>query len=330
MVGLNADVSGWGGASTLDRLTSVTSATGAKWLREEFDWATIEPARGTFDWSYYDHFMLIAAQHGMRVLGVLDVTPTWAGASDNTIPSDPSGYAQYVAAMIGRYGPSGSFWASNPSLRGSAITSWELWNEPYFASNYDPAAYAQLVKASGIAAHAVDPGAKLLLSAEMQSALTNGSWLWWDDALYQAVPDLNNYFDGVAVHPYGHDVTTLNPIVAGQPYGNYNHVQRINDIHNQFIAHGASNKPFWITEAGWSTCTDSSDCVTAAQQASNMSTLFGYIHNDWKTWVQAAFIYRYGDGSSPNTMQGGYGLTYLDGSAKPVLPIFQREAAASA
>ena len=38
----------------------------------------------------------------------------------------------------------------------------------------------------------------------MQSARdSNGNWQWWTDALYQAVPDLNNYFDGVAVHPYG-------------------------------------------------------------------------------------------------------------------------------
>ena len=91
----------------------------------------------------------------------------------------------------------------------------------------------------------------------MQSAQdANGNWQWWTDALYQAVPDLNNYFDGVAVHPYGTDTTTLHPEIAGQPYNNYDSLQRIQDIHQQFINHGAANKPFWITEIGWSTCTN--------------------------------------------------------------------------
>src|SRR5262249_29438490 len=58
IVGLNADVAGYGGASTAARLSQVISTTGAKWLREEFSWATIEPQPGRFDFSYYDHFML--------------------------------------------------------------------------------------------------------------------------------------------------------------------------------------------------------------------------------------------------------------------------------
>jgi polysaccharide biosynthesis protein PslG len=331
VVGLNADVAGWGGDSTIDRLSQVRSKTGTKWLREEFLWSTIEPSRGSFDFSYYDHFMLIAAQHGMHVLAVVDGTPSWAGATDNTVPADASGYAQYVAALIARYGSNGSFWNAHPDLRGSAIGTWELWNEPYYASNYAPARYANLVKATAIAGHAVDPTAKFLLSAEMQSARDSaGNWLWWDDALYRAVPDLNKYFDGVAIHPYGRNTTGLNPMIAGKAYANYDHVRRAEDIHQQFIKHGAGNKPFWITEAGWSTCTDNSDCVNASQQATDLNTLFGYLHGSWKSWIQAAFIYRYGDGANPSTMQDGYGLSNLNGSPKPALAIFAREAAAGA
>jgi hypothetical protein len=331
VVGLDAGTAGWGGASTAGRLDQVTTQTGAKWLREEFLWSTIEPQPGTFDFSYYDHYMLLAAGRGLHVLPVLDGTPSWAGANWNTIPADPTAYAQFVAAVVGRYGSGGSFWLQNPSLKSSAIGTWELWNEPYYASNYDPAAYAELVKAAGSAGHAADPSAKFLLGAEMQSARNaNGDWVWWVDALYQAVPDLNNYFDGVAIHPYGSDTTTLNPIIPGQPYANYGHVRRAEDIHQQFINHGA-NKPFWITEAGASSCTQTSiDCVTEAGQAAYLTTLFGYVHNSWSTWVQAAFIYRYQDGANPSTVQDGYGLTHLDGTAKPALSVFKTQAATSA
>ena len=49
-------------------MAQVTSQTHTKWLREEFRWNTIEPSPGQFDFSYYDHFMLIAAQAGEHVL----------------------------------------------------------------------------------------------------------------------------------------------------------------------------------------------------------------------------------------------------------------------
>jgi hypothetical protein len=336
VVGLNADAAGWGGASTADRLDTVTSGTRTRWLREEFDWSTIEPTPGVFDFSYYDHFMALAAQRGLHILAVLYDTPAWAGASESAIPTDPTAFAAYVSAVVGRYGTNGSFWAQNPTLKGSAITDWEVWNEPYLGSGddgaYDPGRYARLVKAAATAGRAADPNARFLMAAEMQAGRdANNNWQWWVDALYQAVPDLNNYFDAVAVHDYGDDVSTLNPIIPGQPYANYGHILRVEDIRQQFVDHGAADKPFWITEAGWSTCSGSSDCVTPAQQATNLSTLFGYIHNAWQGWVQAAFIYNYGDANAnPTDTFDGYGLTYYGGAPKPADAIFRQEAATSA
>jgi hypothetical protein len=336
VVGLNANAAGWGGASTADRLDTVTSGTGTKWLREELDWATVEPQKGKFDFSYYDHFMLLAAQRGLHVLGMLYDTPSWAGASDSAIPSDPTAFAAYVKHVVARYGANGSFWAENPTLKGSAITTWEVWNEPYLGSGdngvYDPGRYANLVRAAARAGRIADPNAKFLMAAEMQAGRdANNNWQWWVDALYQAVPALNKFFDGVAVHDYGNDTTTLTPIVPGQPYPNYGKIRRIDDIRQQFINHGAADKPFWITEAGWSTCSGSSDCVTPAQQKTNLSTLFNYSHNDWQGWVQGVFIYNYGDANAnPTDTFDGYGLTYLDGSPKPADAVFEQEAAASA
>ena len=329
IVGLNADVAGYGGASTADRLGEVVSTTGAKWLREEFVWSAIEPHPGVFDFSYYDHFMLEAAQSGERILALLYDTPSWAGATYNTIPANPTAFAGYVAALIGRYGPHGSFWRQHPQLAGSALRTFEIWNEPYFDSgdngDYNPGRYARLVKAAAIAGHRVDPQAKFLMGAEMQSARdARGNWQWWVGALYQAVPDLNRYFDGVAMHDYGSDVTTLNPMIAGRPYNNYGHILRIENLHQQFIAHGAADKPFWITEAGWSTCSDgNTECVTDDQQAADLQTLFNDMRGPWRNWVQAAFIYRFGDGADPSSVQDAYGLTNLDGSAKPALSVFR-------
>ena len=98
-------------------MSQVASQAAPKWIRQEFDWSQIEPTRGTFNWSRYDQFMLVSAQNGARVLPDLLDTPSWDGPSWNAIPSDPSDFAAFVSAVVGRYGPHGTFWAANPTPR---------------------------------------------------------------------------------------------------------------------------------------------------------------------------------------------------------------------
>jgi Beta-galactosidase len=333
VVGLADGAAGYGGASTA-RMTRMMGGTDARWFRETFMWSKIEPRQGHFNFSYYDRYMLAAGQHGLHIVAQLVDTPKWAGRTAFSIPANPRLFAEFVAGVIARYGVGGSFWKVHPNLAGSAIATFELWNEPYFtngnAGQYNPGRYARMVKAASIAGHAVSPSASFLIEADMESHL-NGVWTWWVDALYKAVPAFNNYFQGVAVHDFGKDVTHLSPIVYGQPYPNFGRVRRIEDLRRQFLRHNAGEKPFWIMEAGWPTCTQRhSDCVTPAQQKANLRTLIGYVHGPWKTWVQSLFIYRYQDGPDPNTVQGGYGLIYNTGKPKPALGVFERLAATSA
>jgi hypothetical protein len=329
VVGLNADVSGWGGASTAPRMSQVTSQTGTKWLREEFLWSKIEPTQGTFDFSRYDNFMQVAAQAGEHILVVFDGTPSWAGATYNTIPSDPTAYATALAALVKRYGPHGSFWTQNATLTADPISTYELVNEPYYSSgdngDYNPGRYANLVKAATTAGRAADPTTRYLLSAETTGQQVGTTWINWIDALYHAVPDLNNYFDAVAIHPYGKDVTGLSGIGDNQ-------LRRTELIRRLFVNHGASSKPLWITEIGWPTCTSGSQrCTNAAGQAASLEQLIAYLHTTWSTYVQAAFLYHYQDlGTDLTNSEDNYGLTTTTSQSKPVLSIFQALAATSA
>ena len=305
----------------------MTSVSHAKWMRDPFWWNAIEPRPGRFRFAYYDHYMIQIARHGLHVVAQLMGTPRWAGASTFAIPANPTAYATYVAAVLHRYGVGGTFWRTHPSLRGSAITTVELWNEPYFdngnAGRYDPARYAHLVRAASIAAHHVDRSARILMEAEMEPHHYS-VWRWWVDSLYRAIPTLNRYFDGVSVHDFGSDVKHLAPIVYGQPYGNFGRLRRIEDLRRQFVHHRAAGKAFWIMETGWSTCTvQSIDCVSAAQQRSNLITLEGYLRNQWHNWVQAAFVYRFSDGPQSSQVQDGYGVIHSNGSVKPALSVFR-------
>jgi hypothetical protein len=331
-VGLNTNVGGWSDEAA--RMDEIESQSGTKWMREAFDWSQMEPRRGTYDFSRYDWLVTLAAQNKVHLVANLVHTPSWAGAAWNTIPSDPSGFAEFVSTIVGRYGPHGSFWSTHPDLPKVPVRTYELFNEPYYdngnAGDYDPGRYARLVKAAGAAGHSADRGAEFLLAAENEARSVGGSWMWWVAALYQAVPDLNDYFDGVAVHPYGTDLTNLSYPTPGRAYTGYDQIRRVESIRREFVAHDAADKPLWLTEVGWPTCTDggSSRCTTTTGQAQRIQSVFDYARRTWKDYVQGIFVYGYQDnGQNSADPDNDYGLVTWSGAAKPSLAVFKDQLA---
>lgn len=329
IVGLIAGTAQWGNGGMAGRLDQVVSTSGAKWLREAFDWSRIEPQPGQFTFAHYDRFVLLAARHHVHLLGQLYTAPGWAAKAPNAVPADPTAYASYVAAVVARYGPGGTLWRSYPSLADYAVQTFEIWNEAYYTEgddgDYDPGRYARLVVAATTAGRAANPAAKFLIGAEMESQLVHSKWVWWVDALYQAVPDLNNYFDGVSVHPYGHDITGRAPALVDHPYYGYDQMRRIEIIRQQFVKHGAADKPFWATEVGWPTCAHGTiRCVSLAGQAKSLDTLMRYSRTIWKSYIKAVFIF-YFDDVGPNSADpdNDYGLTYFNHRPKPALFAFR-------
>jgi hypothetical protein len=329
IVGLIAGTAQWGDAGMAERLNKVVSMSDAKWLREGFYWSRIEPTPGRFTFAHYDRFVLLAARHRVHLLAQLYVAPRWAAPTSNAVPANPAAYASYVAAVVRRYGPHGTLWRSHPKLADYAVQTFELWNEAYYTNgnggDYDPARYAYLVKGASSAGRAADPAARFLIGAEMQGELVRSEWVWWVDAMYRAVPDLNNYFDGVAVHPYGHDITHLAAAIRRQPYYGYGQMRRIELIRGQFVKHGAAAKQFWATEVGWPTCARGTDrCVTPARQLTSLETLIRYSRTIWRNYVRAVFIYYFDDvGANSASPDNDYGLTYFNHRPKPALRAFR-------
>jgi hypothetical protein len=329
IVGLIAGTAQWQDPSMASRLDQVLSTSDAKWLREAFYWQRIEPQPGKFTFAHYDHFVLLAARHHVQVMAQLYMAPRWAAKAPTAVPADPTAYAAYVAAVVARYGPGGTFWTAHPNLADYAVQTFELWNEAYYSNgndgDYNPGRYARLVKAATTAGRAANPAAKFLIGAEMESQLVHSRWVWWVDALYQAVPDLNNYFDGVSVHPYGHDITGRAPAIVGRPYYGYDQMRRIELIRKQFVNHGAADKPFWATEVGWPTCTHGTiRCVSLAGQLKSLNTLMRYSRTIWRSYVRAVFVF-YFDDVAPNRADpdNDYGLIFFNHRPKPALGAFR-------
>lgn len=316
-----------------NRLNQVLSTSHTKWIREGFYWSQIEPQPGVFTFAHYDEMVTLAASRGVHLLIELYMAPRWAARTSTSVPADPAAYAAFVAAVVGRYGPGGTFWASHPNLESDVAQTFEIWNEAYYSNgdggNYNPGRYARLVQAAVTAGRAANPAARFLIGAEMQGEFVGSgsarTWMWWVDALYKALPTLNDYFDGVSVHPYGHDITHRSPAIPGQAYYGFDQMRRIEIIRKQFVKHGAADKPFWATEVGWPTCKRGTNrCVSPAGQRKSLNTLMRYAETRWKTYVRAVFVYYFDDvGRNSANPDNDYGLIYYNRKPKLVLPAFQ-------
>ena len=322
-IGLTANAQGG------DKYASVTldkvQPTGAKWLREDFEWSVVEPQDDQWSWSRYDNLLIEAANRDVHILPVLIDTPSWAGSAWNEIPADPAEYAEYTAKVAERYGPGGSFWQAHPEIATFAPEYFELWNEPYLgafsAGNVDPGRYARLVKAAAGAGHSSNPQARYLLAADLGPTGDRHTFI---DGMYSAVPGLSSYFDAVAVHPYttGHS--------PDEVYGGWG-FPRLADIRAKFVDHGAQDKPLWITEIGWSTCPSHPNCVSEQEQADYLRRMFELLRTNYSGYVRAAFVYCRADLSSndPSDPEDWFGLQRVDGSQKPAYDVFRNAAGAA-
>jgi len=158
-----------------DVQAALMARSGVESARTVFSWANAQPEAGKPpSFGDTDRVVAIASRHRIRVLPVVIGTPQWAReypGEDGSPPYDPNDYAAYLRALIGRYGPSGSFWQEHPELPRRPLREWQIWNEPHLQGYWtDPGGnwpydYVRLLRASHAAVEQADPGAKLVLAA---------------------------------------------------------------------------------------------------------------------------------------------------------------------
>src|SRR5918996_2311157 len=61
-------------SALLDRV----AAAGIAWIRVDFNWFMMEPARGVYDWTLTDAVIRDARARGLNVYATLAYAPTWA------------------------------------------------------------------------------------------------------------------------------------------------------------------------------------------------------------------------------------------------------------
>lgn len=233
-------------------------------IRVPVSWPALQGAPGAaLDFSLLDKAVGGAAAQGLDVLPFVYGAPRWAVPSARVPGSSveaplrlpaagaaAGAWTAFVQQVVARYGPNGSFWASNPGLAPRPVRTWQIWNEPnfkYFVVRPNPVEYGKLVKLSSTAIKAVDPGAKVLLGgmfarpreAEFKRKPRQAYFATeFLDQMYKRTPGIKAKFEGIALHPY----TTEYQNVAPQ----------IEEVRAMMKAHGDAATGLWITELTWS------------------------------------------------------------------------------
>jgi len=280
------------------------AATGARWLRVDFDWPSVQAAGpDTWNWSRIDRVVRSARERGISVLAMPAYTPSWArpsGTSDKHPPTDPADYARFVGAAVQRYAPAG-------------VRNWEIWNEPNQSSFWRPrpnvSAYARLFEGASRAIHAVDPGATVVTGGLAPAANVEGrsiSPATFVIKMYHR--GLKPYIDAIGVHPYTFPY-------APQYAADWNPFYRLPAIYGIMQHHGDSGKKIWATEVGWGTGS-STQAVSYKAQASYARRVV----DSWLSYPFAAnlFWYSFRDhGTNADDVWQNMGLVRRDWSGKP-------------
>ena len=305
------------------------ASSGVETVRTVFDWSEAQPGgRGTpFDFTRTDGFVRRAALRNLNLLPVVFYAPRWARAYRNRFTSPPkkrSDYVTYLAALVERYGPDGTFWSDHPELPSHPVREWQIWNEPHLPAYWDapekgPYGYARayplLLRSSYNIVKSLDPGAKIVLAGITQRA--------WDEIeiLYQH--HIKPYFDVAALQIFPQTVKR-----SVKATGLYRAAMR---------ARHDGRKPIYVTEISWPASKGRTQGIKYQRQEtpSGMATKLGKMYSAmtrnrrklrigkvfWYTWSSP-----YGRGGSIFNYAGLQRFNSQSFDAQPALRAYQRAA----
>jgi polysaccharide biosynthesis protein PslG len=258
-------------------------------------WGLVQPNQGSFKWGSPDRFIGRLAARGIRVVPALWGNPDWVYGSPARPPLDgPQGvqaWRTFLSALVARYGPGGSYWATGYRQQYGAgatplpIQSWQIWNEPnlskYFAPSPSPGKYARLVQISHGVIKNRDPKARIVL-AGMPGYGDMTAWAFLKG--FYAIARIKNYFEAVALHPYGSSLAQVR--------------LEIQNVRNVMTNAADATTPLWLTEFAWGSAPPDNFGINRGLtgQAQMLSNSYKMILSHRTAWnVQRLFWYHWRD-----------------------------------
>jgi hypothetical protein len=315
-----------GNASYRAKQFAAMQASGVGIIRQTLDWASVEIAPNSYDFTNFNNFVTEAARHNIRVLPVLFDAPTFRRASSpkkyTPFPKSNADMAAFAATVADQYGRGGAFWQSNPGLPQLPFTAYQIWNEPnlnaYSGGHPSASKYAAMLKAVGPAIKAVDPEAEVVTAGLPDSRLSKPNVFKFIAQMYAA--GAKGTFDTLGINPYAPTASKL--------------ISKLKKIRGIMAKNGDGDASIWVTELGWSDVGPGSpfragksgqskrigQAVAALKRSEASLKLRGFFYFAWKDGA----VYRGGhDFWGLHT-----GLLRKNGSRKPAFAAFKKAVAA--
>ncbi len=257
---------------------SLMKASGVETVRPVVYWADMQPERGgPLITTSLDRLIGEAAKNDIAVEPVVLRAPDWARVDPGNVsspPKDPQDYADFLTALIARYGPDGTFWSENPQIPMRPQRVWQVWNEPNldrYWSSPTPFAkpFVKLLRTAHDAIKRADPGATVIAPG-----FGNRSW----EAMAQAYKAGMNHsmYDVAATHPFSYRVSNVLKIVKL--------------VRRTMAKHGDAKVPLSISEITWASskgeaATDISDfATTPSGQARKLTQAYKRLMAKRRAW----------------------------------------------
>ncbi len=285
---------------------------GFTWIRDEVYWSAIEKTPGQFllprNDNDYGGYVRQAVRMNLKPLIELDFGNKQAYPN---LFKGPQGFPQtqeerelflrYVDKVVGFYK--------------GYVKTWEVWNEPNFASMGGYDAYLALLKPVYTLVKKHSPDATVLSCGGGGAGGGPGG----DCIAAIAKADALGYQDGFSIHPY---MSPYDPdhgySAKGSPLSQVNvpnvwqHLQRMTQSHPK---PGVGPLGVYVTEIGWPSSPEDAGLSERKQAAAAARTfLLSRRFNTMKTVMWYDFV---DDGVNPRDKEANFGLLRLDLSPKP-------------
>jgi hypothetical protein len=323
---LDREVETWKQEKTLE----MARAAGITWMKQQFSWEEIEPAKGQFQWTKYDRIVDLAEQYGLQVIARLDRPPAWTrgeaeAAFATRPPDDLADYGDFVYAFVQRYQ--------------GQVRYVQIWNEPNLSAEWgfqrvDAVAYTRLLEVAYRRAKEADPevvvlSGPLAITLEDASMRGNHNDLVFLEEMYQA--GAGAYFDILSANAFGLDRP---PEDAPDPAVlNFRRVELQRAIMERY---DDGDKAVWINEYGWNAAPASFPeelltwkRVTAAQQAEYTVRGIAWARAHWP-WLGVVNIWYFRQVGDVPPDRAAYYFALVDPEFRPQPVYYAVQEAATA
>ena len=290
---------------TMAQVGTTSSRIGASW-------ANIEATRGVYDWSQVDEDVALCLVHGIEPYCLIVNTPAWAS---------PTGEATHEYPPLPQYEPDFQDFCTALAARyAGQIQYWEFWNEQNGYGWHTDGGfnrvdeYVPFLRLAYEGLKAGDPNCLVSIGGLDDPDIDPGDPTGWRGAnfmrLFYDEVDRRGWqnvdlFDAVADHPYH----------SREEMGDLRH--KLRALHDELDAHGDGDKPFWLTEYGWTT---KSDNVSQEDQAQLFTEYLSILCEPEFSYVTMASCLAISD---METGYEGWGLTDQNLRPKPAFFAFQ-------